>query len=809
MRAVRFGSTVAGVARSPLGAVHRTGWEDGKTIMISRRGFLASLLLCAKELKSQGLGAQVIPVKWRSQAKAVINRLNRVVGTGASADAPSQPGDRLQPAPLNYEVVTSVIGDREAERAFELYQKPPRYEQDLAVNCQCRREAHAWGIQGLEHDLTLLLKRDHNLPEAAGAKMQIQYELAQMFSYAGNMRDAISHFQTAYDMAVSAGAKYYELAFEKILGIAELRQGEVENWIRAHNAQSSIFPLRPDAEFKLKTSSENAVKHFLNYLAQRPLDMEERWLLALAYMTIGKYPDGVPNAYRLPLAAFASEEDIGRFVDVAPQCGLSAFGTAGGVIMDDFDNDGCLDIVISGMAPCEPLRFFRNNGDRTFTDRTSRAGLSGQLGGLNIIQTDYNNDGWLDIYVMRGGWSSPVRHSLLRNNGDGTFTDVTAEAGLAVPATASQTAAWADFDHDGHLDLFVGNENAPAQLFHNNGDGTFTDIAHAAGVNRTAYTKGVVAGDYDNDGYPDLYLSNYRGENFLYHNNGDGTFTDVARQLHVEKPLLSFPVWFFDYDNDGWLDLFVSSYIVSVSEVVRSYLNLPVTTETAKLYKNVGGSFRDATEEAGLDRVFMPMGANFGDVDNDGFLDIYLGTGSPSYASLVPNVLLRNHEGRRFVDITSSSCTGSLQKGHGVAVGNIFNDGKPAIFAKLGGMTPGDGYYCALYKHPGSGNNWIDIKLVGARTNRAAIGVRIKLTVRDVHGRRRTIYRHVTSGGSFGASPLEQHIGVGKADKIEEIEIGWPTSNTKQIFTNVRVNQSLHIREFDKNYTELPRRRDR
>src|SRR5207247_1674767 len=365
-----------------------------------------------------------------------------------------------------------------------------------------------------------------------------------------------------------------------------------------------------------------------------------------------------------PPSTFESKQDIGRFEDVAPALGLDTFNMAGGVIMDDFDNDGFLDLVTSSLDPCMPLNFFRNEGNGTFTARASASGLSKQLGGLNLAQVDYNNDGWLDIYVMRGGWEPAMRKSLLKNNGDGTFTDVTRESGLAIPATSSQTAAWLDFDNDGNIDLFVGNESAPSQLFHNNGDGTFADVAHKAGVDRVAFTKGVVAGDYDNDGYPDLYVSNMGEENFLYHNNRNGTFTDVARQLHVEKPIWSFPVWFFDYDNDGWLDLFVSSYSYSLIDVARSYLKVPVQTETLKLYRNTGkGSFQDVTEEVGLARVFMPMGANFGDVDNDGFLDFYLGTGSPSYGALVPNVLFRNQDGKHFVDITASSGTGHLQKG--------------------------------------------------------------------------------------------------------------------------------------------------
>ncbi len=414
----------------------------------------------------------------------------------------------------------------------------------------------------------------------------------------------------------------------------------------------------------------------------------------------------------------------------------------------------------------------------------------------------------MDILVLRGAWELPMRKSLLRNNCDGTFTDVTGEAGLANPATSTQTAAWADFDNDGNIDLFVGNENAPSQLYHNNGDGTFTDVAHHAGVDRVKFTKGVVAGDYDNDGYPDFYVSNGGDENFLYHNNRDGTFTDVAGKLHVGKPLMSFAVWFFDYNNDGWLDLFVTSFLQSVTEVARSYLKLPGKAETLKLYKNTGnGSFQDVTQEVGLDRVFMPMGANFGDVDNDGFLDFYLGTGAPSYAALVPNVLFRNHDGKYFVDITTSSGTGHLQKGHGVAFADINNDGDEDIALEIGGAVPGDKYPSVLFKNPGHhGNNWISIRLVGVKTNRAAVGARIKLTLQNGDQGRRFIYRDITSGGSFGASPLLQHIGLGKAPRIETLEVWWPTSNTRQIFHNVSPNQFIEVREFGKDVVKQDRR---
>ena len=176
-------------------------------------------------------------------------------------------------------------------------------------------------------------------------------------------------------------------------------------------------------------------------------------------------------------------------MDVAAASGINTFGESGGIIVDDFDNDGLLDVVLSDYDQCGAMHFFHNNGDGTFSDRTAAAGLSGQLGGYNMIQTDYNNDGCLDILVLRGAWEFAQRKSLLKNNCDGTFTDVTAASGLAQPATSTQAAVWTDIDNDGFLDLIIGNENGAIQLFRNKGDGTFEDIAAAAGINRGWFHK--------------------------------------------------------------------------------------------------------------------------------------------------------------------------------------------------------------------------------------------------------------------------------------------------------------------------------
>ena len=696
-----------------------------------------------------------------------------------------------------------VGGKAEADLAFRTMPKPPGWQQDLGQLCSIRQQSLAMVEDQLEKNLDPSIPHE-NLSTPLDL-IQTHYALANVFTYEGKMDQAITQWQAAYQIAVDQLPKAMP-ELEEVLGISYLHKSEMDNDVYRAPGDRCIFPPKPGVKYDKPAASQKAVEYLLKYLARKPDALDVRWLLNLAYMTLGRYPAGVPRDYLIPQSTFESPEDIGRFVDVAPQAGINHFAMSGGLIVDDFENNGLLDIVTSGYGQCEQMQYFHNNGDGTFTDQTAKAGLTGQTGGLNMIQADYNNDGCLDILVLRGAWEFPQRKSLLRNNCDGTFTDVTAAAGLAEPATDTQTAVWVDIDNDGLLDLFVGNENRPAQLFHNEGNGTFKDIAHSAGVDKTAFTKAVVAGDYDNDGWPDLFVSNLNGDKFLYHNNHDRTFTEVAQQAGITKPWQSFPAWFFDYDNDGWPDLFIASYYVSVDESMRSYLGLPGNVETLKLYRNMGnGTFRDVTAEVGLDRVFMPMGSNFGDIDNDGFLDIYLGTGNPTLASLLPNVMLHNKEGKFFTDVTAATGTGELHKGHGVAFADIDNDGDEDLITEIGGAEPGDSHAFRLFENPGNGNDWISLRLVGVKTNRSAIGARIKVTVENEGHGTRSIYRTVGSGGSFGASPLQQHVGLGKSARILNIEIWWPTSNTRQEFPNVGKNQWLEIKEFAKDYTRLER----
>jgi hypothetical protein len=189
------------------------------------------------------------------------------------------------------------------------------------------------------------------------------------------------------------------------------------------------------------------------------------------------------------------------------------------------------------------------------------------------------------------------------------------------------------------------------------------------------------------------------------------------------------------------------------------------------------------------------MGANFGDYDNDGWLDIYMGTGAPSYTALMPNYAFRNRGGKSFADVTTATGTGHLQKGHGVAFGDIDNDGDQDFYVNVGGFIPGDKYNKALFANPTTKSHWLSLKLTGVKSNRAAIGARIKLTASDATGKSFTVYRTVTSGGSFGASSLTQSIGLGTFSKIDRLEIEWPASKTRQVFSNLATNQFLAIKE--------------
>ena len=595
----------------------------------------------------------------------------------------------------------------------------------------------------------------------------------------------------------------YSLVFFQ--GVTALRRGENDNCIRCRGESSCILPIVPAAYYTNPEGSRVAIKHFAEYLEQFPDDLEVRWLLNLAHMTLGEYPGRVDPKYLIPLDRyFKSEFDIGKFRDVGHLVGVNRFNLGGGSIMEDFDGDGRLDIATTSFDPTLRMALFRNEGDGTFVDRAGAAGLGEQLGGLYCVQADYDNDGRADIFVARGAWVAfPMRPSLLRNNGDGTFADVTKEAGLLGPVN-SNSASWADFDNDGFLDLFVCCERQPSRLYRNRGDGTFQDVAAGSGVlaDGPAFCKGAAWVDIDNDDDPDLFLNHLDRPSQLFRNDRGGHFTEVTSSLGIDGPTKGFSCWAWDYDNDGWLDIFATCYDRSLGDVVKGLIGRPHGRQPNKLFRNLEGKgFEDVTKAAGLDMVFAAMGSNYGDLDNDGFLDIYLGTGEPSLSTLVPNRMFRNVGGRRFAEITGSSGTGHIQKGHGVACGDWDRDGDVDVFIGMGGAVNGDKYHNILFQNPGQGNHWLTVKLVGAKSNRSAIGARIKvITAGEAPS---TVHRHVSTGSSFGANPLQQHFGLGRADRVALLEVHWPTGGTTQVFRDIAADQAIEVTENSADYRAL------
>ena len=643
--------------------------------------------------------------------------------------------------------------------------------------------------------------------------ISIQIELAESSLRLGKTDDAIRYLQAALAFTQRSGAampdktpevvaslRESEATLQYSLGIAALRKAEDDNCVHCRLGESCILPIVEAGVHENRAGSEAAVVYLTRSLELKPDNPGAIWLLNIAAMTLGQYPELVPESLRVPEERFQNATSVPRFDNIASSIGLDTVSLAGGAIADDFDQDGLVDVMVSDWHPRGQLRFFRNTGKGNFTEQTEAAGLIGITGGLNLVQTDFDNDGDTDVLVLRGGWLSKEfdggQHpcSLLRNDGD-TFVDVTFAVGLGENNLPTQSGSWADFDNDGDLDLFLANENSACQLFQNNGYGFFVDVASTAGVTNDRYAKGCTWGDYDSDRYPDLYVSNMDGENRLYHNNGNGTFTDVATEANVEKPLLSFPVWFWDYNNDGNMDLFVSSYSTSVEDIGSEFIGVADPTPDC-LYRGDGKAFQNVSKVVGLDQETQPMGCNFGDLDNDGFQDFYLGTGYPEFAGLMPNLMFKNQAGNAFADVTYAGGFGHLQKGHGVAFADFDNDGDQDVFTEMGGWYQADVFQNALFQNPGNANQWIKVKLVGRQSNRAAIGARICLTINDQDSdASRKIYRWVTHGSSFGANPLRQEIGLGTSDRIESIEVYWPTSDTQQVFKDVAADQAIEITE--------------
>ncbi len=491
-----------------------------------------------------------------------------------------------------------------------------------------------------------------------------------------------------------------------------------------------------------------------------------------------------------------------------------------GALFFDYNNDGWPDIffvdggslVDAGLAHQARSRLYRNNGDGTFADVTEQSGIRNLGYGMGACAADYDNDGWVDLYITNFG-----RNVLYHNNGDGTFTDVTEKAGVGLRSW-STSCAFADVDNDGHVDLFVVNyvdfgltnnkycgdpvqnvrmychpnvyNGLPNVLYHNNGDGTFTDVTKKAGLYTTAGKGlGVVFGDYNNDGWMDIFVANDSVPNFLYQNQGHGTFKEVGFLAGAAvnangRPGAGMGTDMADYDNDGLLDIFVT------------HLDMEANT----LYHNIGqGIFEDATFQTGLGEPSLPFvgfGTALFDYDNDGYLDLAVANGNvldnATYfrdnATYAQRKLLFHNEGNgTFKEIGLGSGPGfALRKvGRGLAVGDFDNDGNLDLLITNNGQTAD-----LLRNDGGNRNHFLMVRTIGTKSNRDGIGARLKLTVGST-----TQVREVKAGSSYlSQNDMRVHFGLGQATRADRLEVRWPSGRV-DVLENLEANQFLTLQE--------------
>ena len=492
-----------------------------------------------------------------------------------------------------------------------------------------------------------------------------------------------------------------------------------------------------------------------------------------------------------------------------------------GVCVADFDGDGYQDIYFvngrdlykRGITVRNAL--YRNNGDGTFTDVTEKAGVPGDAYGLGCVWGDYDNDGFPDLYVTQYG-----KNILYHNNGDGTFTDVTEKAGVGGSdfGTVFHTGAtFFDYDRDGKLDLYVGGYanfgpnsqrtctigysvvtscrptvygGTPDVLYHNNGDGTFTNVTKVAKIFQPkGLNLSVGAADYDNDGWPDLFVANDGIEAYLYHNNHNGTFTEVAVTSGMAltsngNAMAAMCISLGDYDNDGFLDLYISDFQLSSDHV----------------WHNDGkGFFDEVSDKAGITvptRNVLSFGGGFFDYDNDGWVDLFIVNGHvyPEVEQVSPDIhykqinsLFHNDTHGNFTEVTRSSGDGfsTPYAGRGAAFADFDNDGNMDIVAANNGDPP-----LVLHNSGGTGNHFLNFKLVGTKSNRDAMGARIKLTAGGI-----SQIREIAGGGSYlSQSDLRAHFGLGRSAKAATIEVTWP-SGGHQVFHDVEADKFYIIEE--------------
>jgi hypothetical protein len=538
---------------------------------------------------------------------------------------------------------------------------------------------------------------------------------------------------------------------------------------------------------------------------QWKMNSVDQWLFRVALDQIKGTPPPLPQRAMFPIEEpniDPANPPLLAFEDIAPRLGIHHLNGNGTCAWGDIDGDGKLDLIVAGSGTF--IRVYRNDGDK-FTDVTEEVGLSHVPSGYSLNLVDYDNDGWLDLFISLNGWNGPMPDMLFHNE-HGKFVNVSKKSGLDDPGSGF-VSLWGDLDNDGWLDVVIANgvlkDGSVPQIYRNNRDGTFTNVTKAAGLNEPASygTIGIALGDYDKDGRLDIFINGLgSAPNRLYHNDGNWHFTDVAQKAGVlQPPHNGFVSFFFDYNNDGWPDILTTSLAPweAVVEGLKKGFTPPnarsLHPDSSRLFRNNGdGTFTDVTFDAKLYDPMGTMGAGVADLDNDGHVDIYFGTGDPQLTRLEPNRFFHNNGDGTFSDLTRYvGFARPGNKGHGVTFVDIDEDGALDVFAQLGGHYPGDHAYNAFYHNlKANRNNWLEVDLRGVKSNRFAVGAQLTVKAGDL-----LVYREVKGSEGFGAtSPYRQHFGLGKKSKIDSLEIRWP-SGVKQTFSGLDVNQIIAVSE--------------
>ncbi len=685
------------------------------------------------------------------------------------------------------------------------------------------------GQKDLTHAAEVLLESDAN-PDLL--------EAGKMYWHLGDFGAAVTNIEAYHrDQPESEDSIFW-------LALSYMRLAESKNCLDRLLDKSDILPnqvmctLPLDAHHRKQVYSRQAAKTFEKLLEK--YNQEDRiyqWLLNYSYMTVNGFPNEVPQRYQLSgnfVDHFYGEikdkmekkYSYLQLRDKAKEFGIDKLSTSPGLAVEDFNRDGFLDVITGGTFTT--VSYFENDGGKGFIDKSDESGLS-KIRGTHIMSAaDYNNDGWMDLFVSRPFGSRLGDFVLLRNNQDGTFSDVTVTSGLLKKdkerhkRILTWISLWGDIDNDGDLDLFVGtwgfyngvdvssystpfSGNMESTLYRNDG-GIFVDVTQAYGLDKIIRGRNIFGGafgDFDGDGYIDMALTpQWMPSAILLKNEGGQRFVETEL---LESKTWGFMASFLDFNQDGLLDLYVggsgSAYGVTEQTVFGESFD-SFNNETTLWIQKADGTWEDRSDFFSGNMPMATMGTNYGDLNNDGAYDFYLGTGSPEGWLVLPNLMFMGQRDNGKVvgymdNISMLNGLGTIQKGHGIVFFDFDEDGDQDLYSSLGGMWPGDAWPDQFFVNESYlDNSWLKIRLRGRESNRFGVGARIKVVSHNQAGRATSHYYYMTNKTVFGSAPYLAHMGLADAIAVDRIEVTWPGKLSPKIY-EAKLNTTVLLDEND------------